>query len=331
MGSPAGGGGASRARSGFEPSDVLIVHYSDAHIGRTLQGSGVIWQTTGHDVRALEAFSNSLDQIRRRPAAGRLMIHSGDASATGDIRELDLYMTLRENGTVLHGVKNVLPFRTGFADLLDIPGNHDFWNGSLLPNPVINRSARTSYWPGAKPWTLYVAVGRFIVFFHGLCSTSGATRVQQVLAVGDYRQADLDDLAFRVNEADHIAKRHDSRAVHVLVTHHSPSAGSRRKSGLGMNARATLQALCAQYQIAAVLSGHSHEYGLVHQAGFPVEARAATTLQKNAWPQRQQRHFWLHRLREDGETLIWTATPWVFENRKFRELDERTVTSLRNP
>src|SRR5689334_16429133 len=107
--------------------DLVLVHYSDPHIGSTTRGRGLIWMATGHDQRSLEAFSNALGKIRRRHADARVLIHSGDASAHGAPVQLDLYCTLRDAGLRFHGssrtggLVRLPPFRTGFGYLIDIP------------------------------------------------------------------------------------------------------------------------------------------------------------------------------------------------------------------
>jgi 3',5'-cyclic AMP phosphodiesterase CpdA len=305
---------------GAEVKDLLLVQYSDPHIGSHTRGGGFIWQATGHDRGALEAFSNALGKIRRMRADRRMLCHSGDASARGAPEQLDLYATLRDSGVKLHGsgagLVQLPRFRAGFSQLVDIPGNHDLWNGKLL-NPLLHKQVRDSHWPALSAWSQHVPLTHHELVVHGLCSTSGASMREQVCAVGSFDRADLDDLEARISAAKVRARL---RQVHVIVTHHSPSVGNGRRHGLSATSARVLQALCLRHDVAAVLTGHAHTYDVVNVPGFPVEVRASTALQFNLWPQKQLRQFWLHRIRDEPERLTWTAAPWIYDNRRFVEI-----------
>lgn len=107
---------ASRASA----EELLLVHYSDPHVGKTISGGGWVWQATGHEMGALEAFSNALGRIRRMPADHRILVHTGDASAHGHEEQLQLYQTMRDCGLRLHGhapagMVTLPAFRAGFT------------------------------------------------------------------------------------------------------------------------------------------------------------------------------------------------------------------------
>ncbi len=285
-----------------------------------------MWQATGHEMGVLEAFSNALGRIRRMPADHRILVHTGDASAHGHEEQLQLYQTMRDCGLRLHGHDPVgmvmLPaFRAGFQHVLDIPGNHDLWNGIIL-NPIVHHDARATYWPTID--SIRVRMHTFEVVLHGLCSTSGARAWQQFFAVGRYSPQDLEALRARVAATGNLPA--GMTQIHVLATHHSPSVGSGRAHGIGAGARQDLQALCVQYNISVLLTGHDHSYTVINDPSLPVEVRASTVMQQNVWPQRQVRQFWLHRIRVKDRTLTWSAKPWRYENRRFVEIDrERAI------
>lgn len=298
-------------------TNLLLVQYSDPHIGSRIQGGGFIWKTTGHDLNVLEAFSDALGKIRRMRADRRVLVHSGDASARGASEQLDLYLKLRETGEQVHGngkpILKLPRFRAGFGQFVDIPGNHDFWNGKIL-NPILNRQARSSYWPPSSSWSQRVPLAAFELVIHGVCSTSGASARQQVCAVGDFDTPDLHDLERRIKAMTGGTRL---RQVHVIVTHHSPSVGNGRMHGLAPGGIQLLEDLCVRHGVAVLLTGHDHSYDIVNFANRPVEVRSSTAVQLNRWPQTQIRQFWLHHICDDGTQMTWTAVPWLYETRKF--------------
>ena len=301
--------------------ELLLVHYSDPHIGGTLKGKGFIPKATGHDQGALEAFSDALGRIRRRSATARGMVHSGDASARGAASQLDLYKTLRDSGAVL-GLLRLPRFRAGFNHLIDIPGNHDLWNGILFN---LNGAARVVHWPPGPQWLQRIQLRHFEIVLHGICSTTGASSRQQAFAVGDFAPLDLADLEGQITAT---SRKPAMEQVHVIVTHHSPSVGNGLLHGLSSNAANALRSICQKHKVAVVLTGHDHTFAVTAATSFPaVEVRCSTTLQHNVRGQNQIRQFWTHSIQDDGTRLTWSATPWLYENRRFRELAARPVYS----
>jgi hypothetical protein len=291
---------------------AVLLHLSDVHVYDTLMGGGAVWHTNGHDIRAVEAFSRARRSIVNATAAKCFLIVSGDVSARGDRAELFLYQQFRDNGASLPGRLMARPFREGCHDLLDIPGNHDFWNGTPLPNPVLNRGVRNAFFGGPK--SLIIQLKQWVVGIHGLCSTSGATANEQFWAVGAFDPLDLAILNGQVTRVDMKAARLGLKPAHFLVTHHSPSSGKPRLKGFAPQAAVALEDACNRLGIKGILTGHSHKWGLVPRGALPPEARSGTTIQGDTWipwPKRQERAFLMHELVEVGERLRWCVTPWV--------------------
>ena len=260
---------------------AMVIHMSDVHIHRTLPGGGAVWHTNGHDVRAVEAFSRARRRIVNLNAGKNVLVVSGDVSARGDNAELWMYQQFRDQGTSLPGRIQAGPFRDGCHDALDIPGNHDFWDGTVIPNPTLNTRVRGTFFNG--PRSVEVRLGRGVRGLPGLCSTSGATPNEQFWAVGAFDGMDLADLRGRVARTDQSATSLGLKCAHLLVTHHSPSSGKPFLKGLARHAALDLQNICLTLKIAGLLTGHSHKWGLQHQAALPAEARSGTTLQGDTW------------------------------------------------
>jgi hypothetical protein len=217
------------------------VHISDLHIGDQIKGGGAIPKATAHDLAALRALGNFFIRFhslhRKEPTA---LIVSGDVSANGGIGELALYRTLVERGFSLDRWDAIERFCEHFDALLDVPGNHDFWNGLLLPNPNLNVAMRQHHFPGT-PWSISLPLQQRRVVFHGLCSSSGCTPGQQLLAFGAFTVRDLAVVGASVRAQS--MPRLPS-PFHLLVLHHSPAEQSPLSHRLVPNARGELEALC---------------------------------------------------------------------------------------
>jgi 3',5'-cyclic AMP phosphodiesterase CpdA len=108
--------------------------------------------------------------------------------------------------------------------------------------------------------------------------------------------------------------------VHVVITHHSPSVGNGRMHGLASRSTAVFEQLCRRHEIAVLLTGHDHTFAITRRENLPVEVRASTATQRNRWPQKQIRQFWLHRIQDQGTVLDWKATSWIYDLRRFVEV-----------
>ena len=300
--------------AGGKMGTAWLLHISDIHVGKRTSGGGLIWHTNGHDPKAVEAFADARDQIVNQCAGTKVLVVSGDVSARGGTPELDLYEVMRDTGFQLDPFLQCDAFADGFDHVLDIPGNHDYWNGKIL-NRQLHHPARHRYFPQC-PTTINIPLDRYFVAIHGLCSTCGANSRQQFYAVGEYCDADLAKVQPAILHATTQAQSLRLKPCHLLVTHHSPSDGTVWTKGFSTRSRGLLEALCQVGPIEGLLTGHAHarNLDLTGQPDLPPEARCSTTLQANALFLRQQREFLLHRLSDDTGVLEWTVTPWVFDD-----------------
>jgi hypothetical protein len=204
--------GVARPADSDKIGDAMIaVHISDIHFGSKISGQGVVPRATGHDLRVLEALYVALGRLfQSEPNESFCLLISGDVTATGESAEFSMYRTLLLLGFQLDAYSSFEALAEGFQSVLDIPGNHDYWNGWLL-NSRLNHNLRTRYF-SAEPWALAMTVGSYEVIFHGLCSTAGASALQQMTAVGEFHVDDRNRLlasisSFNVSAAKAVGAR----------------------------------------------------------------------------------------------------------------------------
>ena len=287
-----------------------VVHISDLHVGASMSGGGLVPKATGHDLFVLEAFSAKLAEIQTLYGGGPSLIISGDVSARGARDELCLYRTIRDLGFKRDAHRQLPPLIEGFEHVLDLPGNHDYWNGVVL-NPFVSLTTRARYFD-SEPWHAEISVGSAFVTFHGICSTSDALPQEQALAVGAFRKADLDALERSIDAS---RKRAGAlRPYPIVVTHHSPSDGGPKARGIRTSALSDLDRLCSSKGVVGILSGHAHSFSVVRKR--PPEVRCGTTFQANWALGRQKRMFILHEFRDTGHGLEWHVVPWYFDGAK---------------
>ena len=234
---------------------VYAVHISDLHIGRDLSGSvaaqgaqRLVPLAAGHDPVALNALSVFLTAFHTaHPHDNTVLIISGDVSANGDKSELALYKTLLHLGFVKNNWKTLLPLRNGFRQVLEVPGNHDVWDGVTHPSPAALRQARLDFfsvWTAHGPQLqslLEVPMGQHRIVFHALCSTSGCTPGEQMLGLGAFAPNDVADLEQAVRRYDN--QHRPAFAHHFIVLHHSRADQTPRHHRLTDQAKAILQRL----------------------------------------------------------------------------------------
>jgi hypothetical protein len=234
---------------------------------------------------------------------------SGDATAAGSETQLSSYLTIRDLGLQRDAHVRFQPLSRPFQRTIDIPGNHDFWDGMLLW-PFMNPAVRGAYFDRA-PEPFRESTGRHLIALYGLCSTSGATPWQQSLAIGAFHQPDLDWIGAQITATREEATRRSLRPFHIVMIHHSPAHGNPHFRGISTGARSELQAL----GVNALITGHAHTTALAIQSppGFPREVRCATTTRKAALSVRN-REFLVHTLSDlSTGALDWRVQRWVFD------------------
>lgn len=303
---------------------AYAIHISDLHIGSDIRGGGVfpyapggiIPKATGHDERALEALANFLITFHEQHEDDvKALIVSGDVSSNGAETELALYKTLLELGFVKDNYVTLAPLKQGFQSVLDLPGNHDLWNGLVVPNPVLNKSVRARFFD-QSPWNAELICGGYRIAFHGLCSTSGCTWQQQLLAFGAFAPNDLNDTTAAVQAC--AAQGSLLTLLQILVMHHSAADRSAVSHSLTPRAHQSLAALYQNHpHLRGMMTGHRHQWLLDTTRGPWTEVRCGTTLQSPLPGCTHDRSLIVHEFVEDGHGLDWWITPWLYGGSQF--------------
>jgi UDP-2,3-diacylglucosamine pyrophosphatase LpxH len=307
-------------------ASVGLIQISDLHIGSRISGGGVIPRATAHDERVFEALQASLSTIlQKRPRKDHALIVSGDVSAKGASDELRMYVTLRNLGFARDAYLTLPPLVKHFAGVIDIPGNHDYWNG-IVGNGFVNRAARIFF--GSRPWAVSLKTNVYIVTVHGLCSTIAASVLQQVGAVGAYDAKEMSDLDAAIMATSQAASSRRLASRQLIVTHHSPSYGNAVSYGISSAAMTSLQNFCTRNRISGLLTGHVHTRHIEPPKTLPVEARCGTTTQAAVFLKHNVCDFLYHEFRDSQPPglLEWEITPWQFAGKRFVPISRETQT-----
>jgi len=298
---------------------IRLIHITDLHLG-----AGLLPRAQGHDPRILERF---FEFVHRHPADDRpkWLIVTGDITARGSESDLQMYLTYRDVGYAPDATGlRYDPLRAKFDTLIDLPGNHDYWNGILL-NPKLNPRVQRQYFPDASTTTW--ETGRHLIAVHRLCSTRGASGKEQFAAVGAFRQDDLQHTADAIDAVNVDAQQANLAPFHLIATHHSPAYGSPNSQGLSWKALLDLARLVRRGPVSGILSGHVHTRTIVHAgAGGPAcaEVRCASTMQIDTanwtarWNPPPPREFLVHEVDDDMPgPPTWSVTAWAWTGNTF--------------
>ncbi len=293
-----------------------LLHISDLHLGESLAGGGLVPGLAAHGFRALEALMTSIPRVIVRPGA-RVLVVSGDVSASGTGPQLAMYRTLLELGFVRDAFVRFPPLRRVGERVVEVPGNHDYWNGWAM-NPFFNKGLREEWFDEGSRRAV-VPTGRYLVGLYSLCSTCGTTGREQMFAVGAFEDAELQSVRAQMARIRDQAGSEGLRSFDLLVTHHSPSHGYAFFRGMADRARAALEALEG---LVGIMNGHAHSTRIGGVGGSSKrEARCGSTTRGRAC------EFLVHELRdEEGkEEIQWFVTRWVFDGTRFQHLPEQRV------
>jgi 3',5'-cyclic AMP phosphodiesterase CpdA len=287
-----------------------VVHISDIHLG-----AGFVPRAQGHDPLILEGFFTFAQQDPGGYKPDALLV-TGDVTARGSTSDLQMYLTYRDVGYAPDAVFR--PFaapRHTFPQVIDLPGNHDYWRGVIL-NPVLSDAIRTRYFP--RDTTITLRGSRHLVAIHALCSTRGAHPFEQAGAVGAFHRDDLVVLAGRMDAVNGSARRDDLAPFHLIATHHSPSYGTHRAHGLALRAFSDLAPLVASGPVRGLLTGHVHTRAMVPARNPPpAEVRCAATMQRTILGPGAGELLVHEFADDDSGPLTWTVTTWRWSGTAF--------------
>jgi hypothetical protein len=292
---------------------ATFVHISDLHFGVVDSSSGDseledappawdVWRLydgfLGHHRRALVEFVDAFDELRFKENA-RLIV-TGDLSACAEYSRIpcdDQFGTANRYLADQWQAGKLLPvgLQLGAKEAVDlrIPGNHDHWGGKALsyslPGTIFGGPSVGFF--GSFKKTPFVcdpiAVGNLCsLVFAGIDSDADSSDWNRLLARGEFRRQ-LKCLEKRLRPPS-------ANEIRVLLMHHSPMYRSPdffQPLEITDESRAELCDFINKYDIAVVLTGHTHfPECTVNQASYAganwdqLEARCGTTTVRDKVP-----------------------------------------------
>jgi hypothetical protein len=308
---------------------IVFAHISDTHFGEVLanRSAGRVVHQDPHLVALCLGLQTSLDSVR---AAWGLaqgdplpVVHSGDLTLSGSSEEFAvaqacLRSRMRIKRTLLGGFLGL-----GLSDdkFACVPGNHDHWQGlrgavnyamgvpGFTPGMCPTQFRQT---PWVKSWREMTDPQELTLELYGIDSSSGLDpRKASRWAKGSISSGELNRLEQLLSKS---ASKGSGSVVRAVVCHHSLSyqagfwGGKTWQNGeLDGHSKAELLRLCATYRVAAILTGHTHDFQVQK---FPLhntdgstsevhELRCASTLAGG--PGAGKNGFWVHRIGIDDQ------------------------------
>jgi 3',5'-cyclic AMP phosphodiesterase CpdA len=260
------------------------------------------------------------------------VVVSGDLTVRGASTELAVsngYLRSRIEIARLPSKWGMLGLGRRSALLATIPGNHDHWGGSLVPLPHNPALYPSSFRP--TPWKkVFAAKDRSITLeLFGVDSNSGLAEgeanpisrtVKGLGAKGNISANQFERLRNLLKKTDATKSR---RLVRAIVCHHSISykSGIFSLKELDSESRDRLLRLCADYNISAILTGHTHDSGHFKLETMDgkgklkqvYELRSANTVGFGSRPginKQDSVGFLTHRISEYENKLHWETWRW---------------------
>jgi hypothetical protein len=317
---------------------IVVVHISDLHINDNLHNNSFPYGSPagyyGHDTILVQALLNSFQDVRK--LTGLLsheplrLVVSGDQTSAGIWQEFTNAHTVLGRVVPTAGM-GFLPASalTGgplfppFAPLIQVPGNHDQWDGHRLRmyrfNPFLTGNVFERF-----PWRRIWTSGTLEVDVWGLDSNAGTDPLPfgnwNILAIGSLDPNHLNDIRNALAGQPHPPA--DKALVRVLVVHHSPSySGSTLH--LHQNSLTSLLQLVANCKFQVLLTGHIHSFDRDHNLPVPGggsvwELRSASTLQGPATRRNPKPGFLVHKIWADDQLAAhWHTWRYVYAFPKF--------------
>lgn len=328
---------------------IVVIHLSDLHMSNSLEssvlnnGSG----QQGHDPQLCRLLATRNRQIASMHGVRPNDLHwiiSGDLTRTGRQDEFGVVRSFLEATPTLDNFGRPQSPTLGIASdrYLDVPGNHDHWNGwdesslmsqAMNPPPAWNSSLfpttlRSTVWDNLNaPWVSSGTSFRLELF--GLDSNSGlANETANRMAMGKISDAEFASLEDSLKLSNESATADSVPRLRAIVCHHAftkkPQNGTWKARPLANDHSERLVNLAAKYRVPVILTGHTHTeafrplnvraqlYGETSFRDCHVyEIRSPTTLQGLA--QSHVQGFWVHQLFRpsvDGN-VIWR--PYLYK------------------
>lgn len=319
---------------------IVVVHISDLHINDELNNNMFPYGFSGyygHDRILVQALLNSFHDVRKLTGLPnheplRLLV-SGDLTASGIWKEFTNAHTVLGWLSVAAGIGNLPAFPPGggplfppFVPFIQVPGNHDQWDGHRIHMYRFNRFLAGIVFEGL-PWRRMWTSGTLEVDVWGLDSNAGDDTLPfgnwNICAIGSLDTKHLDSVRHALASEPRPKNPPTGKAiVRVLVVHHSPSY-SGYTLHLHEDSRTNLLQLVADCEFQVVLTGHIHSFDCDHNLPVPGggsvwELRSASTLQGPATRRSPKPGFLVHKIWADDQLVThWHTWRYVYAFPKF--------------
>jgi 3',5'-cyclic AMP phosphodiesterase CpdA len=333
---------------------ILLFHLSDLHFGSGFIGTtNQLVGLNGHDVDMCRRLRVDLRHARLNDfhANGEDAINyliGGDLTRIGSDHDFHLShtYTLLQLDWVTDRMRSQQSAALGLPHdhVYAIPGNHDHWRGI---QPIVRKNVPLRRPPAYNPdvfpdfleptpWrhTLWSPDRTFAVELFGVDSNEGLrNKATNLRAEGELSQEELlgkfvggalvkPGLSQLLQAADAEAANDRKPRVKAVACHHAfgNKGGLLDAWPLSNQSIQDLLTLARQYDVRAVLTGHTHYFLHWQQAGSPTvwELRCGSTTQKGKQPQPQG--FWVHEIDNpvgSSRGLGWRAWKYQWDGTQF--------------
>jgi hypothetical protein len=339
------------------PDQIVLFHLSDLHIGTALMPSPDEFHKyragfNTHDFRLLQPLELALAHARRRlqmhPSEPMEVVISGDLTQSGTDNDYATAMALlHERWRWRFGEdERWLGFGWPRGHVHTVPGNHDHWRHARFPTAFSRELARSWFEP--TPWRHVIRSrgGTIELELYGVDSNSGledpaSPGKPNPFAGGEVSTFEIEELKRRLQSADAASATDGPAVLRAIVCHHafSPAGWWLDAKPLRQRSRDKLCGLALEFGIAAVLTGHTHEFKVEdwpHKTDLGScvlkELRCGTTLQGQVGEMGRQ-SFLVHRIERLAGSLTcrWTAWRYQFGGKAFDVDEEDPITFLIPP
>ena len=335
---------------------IVLFHLSDIHVGDGPLPSpfktfnfGYLEGYNPHDHRLLWPLENALESARSFVGLDKSepinVVISGDLTKSGvDNDYATVFALLHHRWQWKFGhIQRWLGFGWPRERTFTVPGNHDHWRHERRPIAHARGMSPDFFEP--TPWKHVIEStgGGLRLELFGIDSNSGLEQPGKPEKRNLFARGAMSEEEYRKLEemlAGSPAQRTEPDVVRALVCHHSFKGNTKLPFPLVDQSRAEICTLAQRYDIAAVLTGHTHDFGtrswpLDPAASGPSslkELRCATTLQATRVKPGLQ-GFWLHRIaRLPGSSSEWEWTAWKYQvGGKDYDLDAHDVVRFSVP
>jgi hypothetical protein len=306
---------------------IVLVHISDLHIGSGILGDrvatwGLATGLNGHELLYCDLLRMALRTIKLRdfPLGAEERLHfvcSGDLTRIGSTNDFHLsygYLLERWSLPDLQQRRSVgLEIPT--SDLYSVPGNHDHWNGypGGLHPPAYSASIHPRFLE-VTPWTysIWCPNQTMALELFGVDSNRGmGLRPTNLRAGGRLWPADVLDLQMKLHVSEQQQQKDQKPRLRLIVCHHAfTSSALLGAQPLDPHSVADLLTLAHRYDVAAILTGHTHDFEERDYTDATTghrtwELRSASTAQMD--PQPEPQGFWVHLLECIAGRPTWCA------------------------